>query len=449
MSNSTLKKILYVDHVAGMAGDMFAAACLDSGLVPKEDLVKIPEALGFDDVQIAISRVIKAGWEATHIDVSQKKNSWELFFQSHPDLKPDKNDTEDHHHHHEHSYSQDSHPHNHYHSHNHAHFSYSLIKSIIGEAKLKDSIRQFALSIYASLAKAESSVHGISLDKVIFHEVGNIDSIIDAVMAAVCLDAIKPDQVFSSAVKLGRGLIKIEHGSYPVPPPATVNLCQGFPIESVPQGITRSNIELSTPTGMAILGALNPVFVDSWPSGILSASGAGAGTRDLGQYPNVLRIALFETSCDAESAQSRIENLPYEHTRITEITFNIDDETPERCAWLLQKVLERGALDAYFAPLTGKKNRPAVLMTVLCNTVDASHLIDWLLRFSPTFGLRWQLLNKSQLMREFETRESSHGSVRYKIGKTTTGEVIKEKPEYEDLDKIWETHPNYRPGMID
>jgi uncharacterized protein (DUF111 family) len=254
-------------------------------------------------------------------------------------------------------------------------------------------------------------------------------------------------------VKLGRGTIVIEHGTHPVPPPASARLAVGMPVAPVPAAITRPDVELSTPTGLSILKALEPTFVDGWPGGILEAQGSGTGTLDLGEYPNVFRVAVLgmdggTQAVDRRSATAAIpglEELPYETDRVVEIRCNLDDQAGERTAWVMERALELGALDAWVEQLVGKKGRPALCLVVLSSTDDTAVLADFLLRQTTTFGVRFAPWDRLKLVRHFEVRDTSRGPLTFKVGRTRDGEVVKEKPEFDELKEIWEEDPDFRP----
>lgn len=408
-------KILYIEHVAGIAGDMFAAACLDTGVVTAQELQALPDKLGFVNVDIQISKKNTANISATHINVLYDESSWAGLLEAGA-------------HEHTHDSSHHHHP-DHDTEHSHDHIHYSFIRQLIKDSELNEDAKKLALRAYAHLAEAEASVHGIDVEHVAFHEVGKIDSIIDVVMAGFCYSRIKPDAVWSSPVKLGRGTIKIQHGTYPVPPPASALLAEGMPLASVPPAITRDDVELSTPTGLSILKALEPQFIDEWPQGLVLKQGTGAGTMDLGSYPNILRLVLIETTRQPSAA------LPYKQGNAVEIICNLDDQTPEKTAWAQQQLLKMGAWDVWVTPVTTKKNRLGIVLTVLTAPETLEKFADWILRNTSTFGLRYYYLNKLELEREIEERQTSGESIRYKIGYTTNGEKLKEKPEFDDLVK--------------
>ncbi|MFC1661698.1 LarC family nickel insertion protein [Gemmatimonadota bacterium] len=418
-------RTLYLESVAGIAGDMFSAAFVDAGLVDPEDLRAVPGLLGFSGVEVELTNVERAGARSTHLRVVV------------PEKATGGRGTEGGHLVSENRAGHSGHGHG-GHAHQHHHYP-ALVRRIEGSG-LAPEARTFALRVFGLLAEAEADAHGVSLEKVVFHEVGAVDSLVDVVMAGVCVHSLAPDRVLASPVKLGRGTIQIEHGTHPVPPPASARLAVGMPVATVPEAITRPDVELSTPTGLAILRALEPAFVEGWPEGTLKAQGSGSGSLDLGEYPNVFRVALVE-----EGLPGGIEGgeLPFDADQVVEIRCNVDDQTGERTAWVVERALAEGALDAWLEPIVGKKGRPAVCIVLLAKPQDTSRLADFLLRRSSTFGVRYSAWNRLKLVREFETRDTPGGPVSFKVGKTTQGDVVKEKPEYEDLKKIWEADPDF------
>lgn len=398
-------KTLYLESFAGIAGDMFAAAFLDAGLVDPEAIRAVPGALDTSGVEVEISEVQRAGARFTHVRV----------------VGPGGGEERDHHHH----------PHHHHH--------YPALARQIDGSGLDPVAKAFALRVFRLLAEAEADAHGVPVEKVAFHEVGAVDSVVDVAMAGVCVSAVAPDRILASPVKLGRGTIRIQHGTYPIPPPASARLAVGMPVAPVPESITLPDVELSTPTGLAILRALEPGFVEGWPEGRLLAQGSGSGTLDLGAYPNVFRVALLEAGADTSSS------LPYETDRVAEIRCNLDDQSGERTAWLVEKAMEMGSLDAWVTPVVGKKGRPATLITLLISPDELPTFADFLLRQSSTFGVRYSTWDRFKLVREEEVRETGKGPVSFKVGRTLEGEKLKEKPEFEDLKRIWEEDPGFRP----
>jgi uncharacterized protein (DUF111 family) len=289
---------------------------------------------------------------------------------------------------------------------------------------------------------------------VVFHEVGAVDSVVDVAMAGVCIDAVAAHRVLASPVKLGRGSIVIEHGTHPVPPPASARLAVGMPVAPVPEAITRPDVELSTPTGLSILKALDPLFVEGWPAGTLEAQGSGTGSLDLGEYPNVFRVALLRVSDEgagdaaaspAASSLPGVEALPYETDQVLEIRCNLDDQAGERTAWIVERALELGALDAWVEQVVGKKGRPTFCVVLLTAPEAGAMLADFLLQQTTTFGVRYARWDRLKLVRHFELRDTEMGPLTFKVGRTTDGETLKEKPEFEELKEIWEEDPDFRP----
>lgn len=433
-------KILFLESVSGVAGDMFAASFVDSGLIRASELESLPRTLGLEGVQVKVTKKMKATMQATHINVVWSNEDWKKAVSS------------------DHSHgskagvfkpvADKSHSHanlvnkNHHGAHWHTH--YKDLDRFLERSELDLRTKTFARRVFATIAQAEAEAHGMSIEDIAFHEVGAVDSIVDVVMAAYCIGKIDPQKIYATPVKLGRGTVTIEHGTHPVPPPAAARLVVGMPVAPVPSAIERQNVELSTPTGLAILKVLNPEFVDAIPQGQIVAQGMGAGTMDLGQYPNVFRIFVLEEK--TALAENSVQSLPFETDKAIELCCNIDDQTAERTAWIMEELMAKGALDVWATPVTAKKGRAAVCLSVLAKESDVKDLADWLLRMSTTFGLRYRTWDRIKLVRRFETRLSDSGKeIRYKVGLSTKGEILKEKPEYEDLREIWKTDPDYRP----
>ncbi len=409
-------KTLFLESVAGVAGDMFAASFVDAGLVTHDELNKLLEQLGLEGVTIEVESVIRATVKATHISVKWRDERWKQKF--------------GHGHRHDHDHS-----HSHEHDNTnlllgddattHWHTDYTDIDMLIERASLDADTKDLSRRIFRTLAEAEAGAHGIEVEKVAFHEVGTVDSILDVVMGAYCAAKTGATEIFATPIKTGRGLVKMQHGTHPIPPPASIRLLIGLPVAQTPAAITRENVELSTPTGIAIIKCLAQHFVTELPPGTLLNQGMGAGTMDLGDYPNVFRVSLMETD-------SAPNDLPYETDSVVEIVCNIDDDTAEHMAWMTGKLLKLGALDVWQTPAAGKKGRVLVCLSVLVDENSFQKFADWILRNSTTFGIRYRKWDRLKLARKFETRESAKGPITHKIGLTTTGEILKEKAEYED-----------------
>ena len=395
-------RTLYLESVAGIAGDMFAAAFVDAGLLDAEKARGVPALLGLSEVRVEISRVRRAELAATHLRVLVEERERE-------------------------------------HGHGHAH--YPALDGLLEASGLPTAAKAFARKVYRLLAEAEARAHGCALDQVTFHEVGDLDSVVDVALAGLCVAETAADRVVASPVRLGRGSVPTRHGAYPVPPPASGHLAEGMPVAPVPADITLADVELSTPTGLAVLRALEPTFQAEWPAGVVRAQGFGAGTLDLGSRPNVFRVALLE----GEDRAGAVEGLPFETGSVVEIECNVDDQTGERSGWMIQRSLELGALDSWITPVVGKKSRPGLRFTMLCTPEAAPRLADWLLRHSSTFGLRYSERKRLMLVRTQEVRDTPRGRVRFSVGRTTDGEKLKEKPELEDLAEIWKEDPDFEP----
>lgn len=408
-------KVLFLDGVAGVAGDMFAAAFVDAGLVTQVELDALVRDLGLTGVFVEIESVSRASVTAKHMKVTWHDETWKQRFS----------------HHHE-SYHES--PHHHDESANlllgddpeyHWHTHYRDVDSLIASSSLAEPTRDLARKIFFLLAEAEAAAHGIAKEKVAFHEVGTIDSIVDVVAAAHCIEKTGIANIYATPIKPGRGLVTMQHGTHPVPPPASIRLLEGMQIAATPTTITRGNVELSTPTGIAILKAISPQFADEIPAGTIVSQGMGAGTMDLGNYPNVFRVVVVE----ADGADTE---LPYLRDSVVEIVCNIDDDTAENIAWLAERLLAKGALDVWQIPGIGKKGRITTCLSVMAEERSWHDLADWILRNSTTFGVRYQKWDRLILVREIETRESDGRTIRYKTGSTVLGETLKEKAEFED-----------------
>jgi uncharacterized protein (TIGR00299 family) protein len=310
----------------------------------------------------------------------------------------------------------------------HGHRSYSDIVRLIEASALSPTVKKRALAIFAVIARAEAKVHNHALDEVRFHEVGAVDSIIDIVGAAICLEYLKPDVVFSSTVELGGGFVKTQHGLLPVPAPATSEILSGVPVRS---GLVP--FETTTPTGAAILSACVDRFTDDKRFTIVR-TGYGVGRRDA-EIPNLLRVFLGEETPSPSAQEMQRFTCPPVTDCVLEC--NLDDMSPEVTGYLFDRLLAYGASDVYCTPIVMKKSRPAMKLSVLCSTEAEARIVDLLLRETTTFGLRRFAVEKTTLEREERTVSTSLGQVRMKIA-FFDGRPIKSKPEFEDCRRIAE-----------
>ena len=402
---------VYLDSVSGVAGDMFAASFVDARVVAASELEGLPSLLGLAGVEIKVSTVLRANVQATHIRVvSGREGACEPGSPGAEEIHlplPIEGFAG-------------------------GHVSLGDIRRLLAGAKLDEPVRRLAGRIFELLAQAEGASHGYAADQVAFHEIGSIDSILDVVMASYCVNRLGACRRYASPVRPGRGFVRMAHGTFPIPPPASLRLLEGMPVAPTPSAVLRENVELSTPTGIAILKALEPQFVKELPPGTVQTHGLGAGTMDLGALPNVFRIVLFD------EAQAPVPEGPYDRDQVVEITCNVDDDTGEHLAWMVAKLLERGALDAWLTPLTGKKGRPAICLSVLATQEDWVATADWIMVNGTTFGLRYRPWDRLKLIPQFESRETPRGPVTYKLGATKDGRILKEKPEFEDVKASWE-----------
>jgi hypothetical protein len=300
-------------------------------------------------------------------------------------------------------------------SHEHApHRSLSTILGIIEAAPLKDGVKQRASRAFQLLGEAEAAIHSIPIEKVQFHEVGAVDTIVDIVCAAAGCEALEASQWMASPLNVGSGTVKCAHGTLPVPAPATLALLGDAPVYAA-----GAPMERVTPTGAAVLRMLDVTY-GTLPAMSVKARGYGAGGRDTPGEPNLLRLLVGEAEAKADSTEP-----------IAVIETVIDDATPQLLAYVSELLMEAGAWDVYRAPVQMKKGRTGVQITVLASPEAMPALRDLLLRETTTIGLRWRMENKVALAREFVDVDTEWGKVRIKVARWPTGEVANASPEYE------------------
>ncbi len=297
------------------------------------------------------------------------------------------------------------------------------IREMIEGSALSEEVKRTSIEIFTIIAEAEGNVHGVPPEEVHFHEVGAVDSIIDIVGTAVALDDLGIEGVYASAVPLGSGYVHCDHGRLPVPAPATLEIVVGMEIAPSPV-----KAELTTPTGAAILKALSRGFGPP-PAMKITGSGSGVGTMDFEDIPNILRVYTGEIN-DKKSIHSPEGD-------VIVIETNIDDMNPQICGYLMDRLLEAGALDVYFTPVQMKKSRPALLLTVLSTDAALATLTDIIFRETTTIGVRTHRASRICLERRVLEVETHFGRVRVKLS-MKDGEVINRQVEYEDARKIAE-----------
>jgi len=304
--------------------------------------------------------------------------------------------------------------HHHHHDHDHHHGRHlSTILKLINESGLPDSVKVQASDVFQRIGEAEAAIHGVDIEKIHFHEVGAMDSIVDIVGCCLALSKLGVDGVSVRSLPQGHGTIECAHGTYPNPAPATLRLLEGFPVQDVDEPF-----ELVTPTGAALISTWQTAEAPSIGSRAIKTA-YSFGHRKLNNRPNLLRATLYEAAED----QTADECLVLECT--------LDDTTPELVGCLFEQLLEAGALDVFTTPVFMKKQRQGILLTALCLPVDREKMLDLIFRESTTFGIREQLSKRTVLERSFKTVETPYGEVRIKIGKRN-GVVVTASPEIED-----------------
>ena len=303
----------------------------------------------------------------------------------------------------------------------HHHRHLSQILKMIDEAGLAPRAAERARRIFQRLGEVEAKVHNIPVEKVHFHEVGAVDSIVDIVGSAIGFELLGIDEFACSAMDVGAGRVKTEHGLLPVPAPATAELLRDAPTFS--SGIEK---ELVTPTGAAIATTLAKQFAEM-PAMKLTAIGYGAGTADLKEQANVLRLMIGEA---AEHGKAKALDAP-----VSVIEANLDDMSPQIYGYFVERALAAGALDVFSIPVQMKKNRPGQLVTLLCEPANRDRLVDLVFRETTTIGVRTHEVQRQTLARESMDVETPLGNIRMKISRLN-GTVLNAAPEYEDCQKI-------------
>ncbi len=283
---------------------------------------------------------------------------------------------------------------------------------MIRNSDLPDRVKSRCLAVFEVIAEAEAKIHGMDPADVHFHEVGAMDSIVDIIGVCLALENLGIDRIIVSPVPVGHGRIRIAHGVYPIPAPATAEILTGVPLSAfTAQG------ELTTPTGAGIAKALAASYGPT-PAGVIQRIGYGAGTKDM-EHPNVIRAVLYR------------ESEPESEERVIVIETQVDDMTGERLGYAMELLFKAGALDVYYTPVFMKKNRPGVLLTVLCHPGDKAACEDILLTETSTFGVRSHQTDRRILNRSWIEVRTRYGVVRVK--QAYLGErLVKSAPEYED-----------------
>ena len=376
-------KIAYFDCFSGVSGDMTLGACLDAGM----DITLLKEQLSqlhLHGYEISAEIVKRAGISGTkvHVNITHAGHH-----------------TDHHHHHHN------------------THLNLSDIQAIIEKSALCSDVKRDSIRIFQRLAMAEAKVHNTPIEKVHFHEVGAIDSIIDIVGSVIAIKHLGIEKIYFSPVPTGHGYVKCEHGTFPVPAPATAELLKGQFLKFV--DIEK---ELTTPTGAAIIATLGECL-RCVPEMKVLQIGYGAGSSDNPTIPNLLRIILGET----------ISKISTDEMWVVET--NIDNMTGEMLGYVMDKIFDAGAADVYFTPIQMKKNRPGTMVSAIVAETQVPAVESVLFNQTTTFGIRKYKASRTVLTREFKEVESSLGKIKVKIG-TFNDEIKSVSPEYEDCKRI-------------
>jgi uncharacterized protein (TIGR00299 family) protein len=369
-------KTIYLDCASGISGDMMLGALIDAGA----DVATIQaglDSLGLDECRLEVTEVKRHAFRAAKVHVRHAPE----------------------------------------HKHRHLHH----ITEMIGQSRLSTRQQELACRIFGKLAEAEAKVHGTTVQKVHFHEVGAVDSIADIVGTAIGLDLLAPQRIVCSPVPTGHGFIQIAHGRCSVPAPATAELLQGVPLAS-----SSVEAELTTPTGAAIVRAVVDEF-GPLPPLVIDRIGYGAGDKDFEQQANLLRLVVGTVGGSTMTDQVAI------------LETNVDDVTAEVVGYCSQCLFEAGALDVYCSPIFMKKNRPATKLTVLCEPADVTCMESILFRETQTLGIRRWTADRSILKRTVAERATPWGLVKGKQVELPEG-GSQFFPEYEDCRRLAEEH---------
>lgn len=367
-------KILCYDCFSGISGDMNLGAMIDLG-IDKDFLINELNKLNLKGWELLVQKDQRHGIHGTKATIRQTR-------------------------------------------HEHAHRHLADIRKIINDSSLDEKTKALSIKIFMKIAEAEAAVHAISIDRVHFHEVGAIDSIVDIVGAAICFNAIQVEAVHVSPVELGSGFVNCDHGKLPVPAPATAEIIKGLPVKK--GGV---DFEATTPTGAAIIAALGTHFgtdIVIKPG----KTGYGVGQKEHPHVPNLLRVTTGELISGSEKGHDAVQ-----------IECNIDDMNPEFFEHISEKLFLAGASDVFLSNIIMKKGRPGIVLNVICENEIAEPVTRIIFTESTSLGIRTFPFRKDTLSRKFETISTSYGNVGIKRS-FYNGEEVSVKPEYDDCSRI-------------
>jgi len=366
-----VSRLVYFDCASGASGDMILGAVVDLGL-PIERLREELQKLALPGYRLEACRVTRSGLSATKVDVVVEAAPG-----------------------------------------GHRHLRHIL--ELLSASRLDEAVKARAAALFRRLAEAEAAVHGTDVEKVHFHEVGAVDSIVDIVGGVIALGWLGASRFVASPLNVGSGTVTMSHGTFPVPPPATATLVAGVPVYGEGEG------ELLTPTG-ALLVTAHATEYGPLPAVRIERVGHGAGGRETKGRPNVLRLIVGEEA-DAPAGE-----------RVLVLETEMDDAAPQLLGPLLDRLLGAGALDAYFTPVQMKKGRPGVLVTAIAPPAQGEAIEELLFRETTTLGVRRQVWERTVLDRETATVETAYGPIRVKIGRRA-GVVYNAWPEFDDCQR--------------
>ena len=412
---------LYLECNTGISGDMSVAALLDLG-ADRDVLMKVLNSIPAKGFEVKISRVKKAGIDccdfAVLLDKDYENHDHDMEYLYGKTENCGRNHEHTHQEgHHEHAHSHDGeHEHTHSHTHHHEHRGMKEIREILSACVMTERARALALKIFEVLARAEEKAHGVSLEEVHFHEVGAIDSIVDIVAAAVCLDNLDITKVIVLRLCEGTGSVRCQHGILPVPVPAVANIIEAY---GLPVQFSDTKGELITPTGAAIVAAMEPSY--SLPERFtIQKIGMGTGKRAY-ERPSILRAMLIKEKTEEKDTIYKLES-------------NIDDCSGEALGYVMEELLKAGARDVHYIPVYMKKNRPAWMLNVICSKEDIEKLESVIFKETTTIGIRRVEMERTVLKREIKKVQTVYGEALVKVC-MTEGQT-RYYPEYESVVKI-------------
>ena len=447
-------KTLYLECYSGISGDMTVAALLDLG-ADRSVLDRVLKSLKVSGFETKISRVVKSGIDACDFDVvldkEHENHDHDMeYLHGHHHEGHENNHFYDHNHVHEDEVEHfHSHEHNHAHGagsaqdrHHHEHCGIKEITYIIEHSAMNENAKKIALRIFEILAEAESKAHNVPVDQVHFHEVGAVDSIVDIVSVAVCLDDLDVTEVIVPVLCEGRGTVRCQHGILPIPVPAVANIVSA---NHLYLKMTEVEGELVTPTGAAIVAAVKTK--DKLPETFeIQKIGIGAGKRQY-ECPGILRAMIISQSAEIDEAKAQTEefknpeigNNPKAENQETKDTIikmetNIDDCSGEVLGFVMERLMKAGARDVHYVPVFMKKNRPAWVLNVICKEEDIETLQNIIFEETTTIGIRYSRMERTILPRETRTLPTPWGEVLAKVCTLNGKEQL--YPEYESVAQL-------------